>query len=54
MNEVMMVVKQSGCSVTRQEMQLFCLLRVGIPKAKLEEVLYKLGDLHTVEIRRIP
>lgn len=53
MNEVMMVVKQSGCTVTGQEMQLFCLLRIGIPKARLEEVLYRLQDMHTVDVKRI-
>lgn len=53
MNEVMMVVKQSGCAVTGQEMQLFCLLRIGIPKARLEEVLYRLQDMHTVDVKRI-
>ncbi len=53
MNEVMMVVKQSGCTVTGQKMQLFCLLRIGIPKARLEEVLYRLQDMHTVDVKRI-
>lgn len=53
MNEVMMVVKQSGCTVTGQEMQLFCLLRIGIPKARLEEVLYRLQEMHTVDVKRI-
>lgn len=48
MNEVMMVVKQSSCTVILQEMQLFCLLRIGIPKARLEEVLYRLGQLYGV------
>ncbi len=50
MNEVMMVIKQTGCSVAGQETQLFCLLKIGIPKAKLTEVLYKLKELHSVEV----
>ena len=50
MNDVMMVVKQSGCSVASQEMQLFCLLKIGIPKARLAEVLHRLNDLHSVEV----
>jgi uncharacterized YigZ family protein len=50
MNEVMMIVKQYGCSVGAQEMQLFCLLTIGIPKARLEEVLYKLKEISTLEI----
>ena len=51
MGEVMNVVKQYGCSVAEQSMQLFCNLRIGIPKARLEEVLYKFKDLHTVGIK---
>ena len=50
MNEVMMVIKQSGCNVAAQEMQLFCLLKIGIPKARLTEVLYKLKEIRTVEV----
>jgi uncharacterized YigZ family protein len=52
MNEVMMVVKQYNCSVISQEMQLFCQLRIGIPKARLEEVVYKFKEMHTVELTR--
>ena len=52
MNEVMMIVKQFNCTVIYQEMQLFCLLKIGIPKSRLEEVTYKFKDLHTVTIQR--
>ena len=51
MGDVMNAVKQYGCSVTEQSMQLFCNLRIGIPKARLEEVLYKFKDLHTVGVK---
>ena len=50
MNNVMNIIKQYGCSVMGQEMQLFCLLKIGVPKARLEEVLYKLKESHTVEV----
>ena len=53
MNEVMTVVKQFGCSVNNQETQLFCLMQIGIPKARLEEVLYKLHDMHTISVTRL-
>lgn len=53
MNDVMMIVKQCNCSVVGQEMQLFCLLRIGIPKARLDEVLYRLQDMHTVDVKRV-
>lgn len=50
MNDVMIVVKQFGCEVKKQELQLFCDLEVGIPKSRLNEVLFKLKELHTVEV----
>lgn len=52
MNEVMVIVKQYNCTIIMQEMQLFCHLRIGIPKARLNDVLYKLRDLHTVEVQK--
>ena len=53
MNEVMMIVKQFGCTVLQQEQQLFCLIKIGIPKARLEEVLYRLKDLRVVEYTKV-
>ena len=52
MNEVMTVVKQFNCSIIQQEMQLFCILKIGIPKARLEEVLYKISDMHTITAKK--
>ena len=53
MNDVMMIVKQYNCTVIKQEMILFCELEIGIPKNRLEEVLYKFSELHTVETRKL-
>ncbi len=53
MNEVMTIVKQFNCSIIHQEMQLFCLLKIGIPKARLDEVLYKINDLYSVTSKKI-
>lgn len=50
MNEVMMIVKQYNCTILHQEMQLFCQLKIGVPKSRLEEVLYKFRDMYTVEV----
>lgn len=52
MNEVMMIVKQFNCAILHQELQLFCLLKIGVPKSRLKEVIYKFKDLHTVTIQR--
>lgn len=48
-NEVMMLVKQLNCTVLEQDMNLFCRLVVGIPKARQQEALYRLGDIRNVE-----
>ena len=53
MNEVMMVVKQYNCSVIKQESQLFNLLEIGIPKARLQEALDRLKELHAVEVKKL-
>jgi uncharacterized YigZ family protein len=52
MNEVMMVLKQFNCTVIAQEMQLFCMIKAGIPKNRLQEVLYKLHDLQNVVTKK--
>ena len=53
MNEIMIIVKQYNCSVIGQEMQLFCLLKIGVPKARMQEVLYKLEEIHTLSIHKL-
>ncbi|RXK62082.1 YigZ family protein [Lacibacter luteus] len=52
MNDVMMIVKQYNCTVVKQEQNLFCDVEISIPKNRLEEVLFKLGEMHTVEVRK--
>lgn len=52
MNDVMMIVKQCNCTVIQQEMQLFCAMTIGVPKNRLEEVLYKLKELR-VEVGKL-
>lgn len=51
-NEVMNIIKQFNCTVISQEMQLFCIMQVGIAQSRLEEVLYRLKELHTVEVKQ--
>lgn len=53
MNDVMTISKQCDCVVSHQEMNLFCSLKLGIPKNRLEEVLYKLSNLRGVEIEKV-
>ncbi|MBA4197455.1 MAG: YigZ family protein [Chitinophaga sp.] len=53
MNEIMQLVKQYNCSVIKQEIQLFCLMHIGISKQREEAFLYKLKELHTVSVRKV-
>jgi hypothetical protein len=53
MNEVMKIIKQFDCTVIRQETNLFCLVETGIPKNRLEEVLYKFKDLREISADKI-
>lgn len=52
MNEVMMIMKQFNCSIHSNEMQLFCQVQAGIPKNRLQEVLYRLNDLQQVSVKK--
>lgn len=52
MNDVMMILKQFNCTIIAQEMQLFCLIKTGIPKNRLQEALYRLNDLQHVITKR--
>ncbi|HMO60660.1 MAG TPA: YigZ family protein [Ferruginibacter sp.] len=50
MNDVMMILRQYNCSIIEQKAQLFCSIKAGIPKGRLQEVLYKLDNLHDVQV----
>jgi uncharacterized YigZ family protein len=50
MNEVMRIIKQFNCSVTKQETQLFCIMEIAVPRIKMNEVLFKLKEIKEMEI----
>ncbi len=52
MNDVMKVVKQFDCAVQKQETVLFCVLEIGIPRNRLDEVLFRLKELRGVEVEK--
>ena len=52
MNDVMMILKQYNCSIIAQQMQLFCLIRTGIPKNRLQDTLYRLNELQNVVTKK--
>jgi uncharacterized YigZ family protein len=50
LNEIMQVLKQYNCTIIKQELQLFCSIKFGLPKNRLQEVLYKLNAIHIIEL----
>ena len=52
MNDVMKVVKQFDCAVQKQETLLFCVLEMGIPRNRLDEVLFRLKELRGVGVEK--
>ncbi|HEX5152087.1 MAG TPA: YigZ family protein [Parafilimonas sp.] len=50
MNDVMKLVKQFDCVIFKQELQLFCLIDIGVPKSKHEAMLTGLQDIRGLEI----
>ncbi len=53
MNDVMTICKQFDCQVQQHEMNLFCAFQIGIPKNRLDEVLFKLKELRSVELGKV-
>lgn len=53
MNEVMIFVKRYNCFIIENEMQLFCRMVVGVPKAEEAVFADRIGDIHGVEVRKM-
>lgn len=52
-NDVMILVKQFGCEVLKQENQLFCIMDVGVPRGRVNEFVFKIKELLSVEIHTV-
>lgn len=53
MNDVMIIVKQYNCTVISQELQLFCNMKIGIPKNRLQEVIFKFKEILSLEMNAV-
>ena len=49
-NDVMRVIKQYNCTVYKNETQLFCLVQVGIPRTKADEIVSQLQEVRNLEL----
>jgi uncharacterized YigZ family protein len=52
-NDVMQVLKQCNCVVTKQEMSLFSNIQFDIPKHREQETIFRLKELRNVEIKKL-
>lgn len=50
MNDVMIVIKQFNCTVISLEVQLFSMMKIGVPLNRLTELVYRLGEIEGVEM----
>ncbi|GAB3020497.1 IMPACT family protein [Niabella terrae] len=50
MNDIMIIIRQFDCEILAQEMQLFCMMQIGIPRYRLTETLRRLEDLQGLTI----
>jgi uncharacterized YigZ family protein len=50
-NEVMSILKRYPCSIYKQDMQLFCHFKIGIPRQHLDTCLQQLNHVYGVEIK---
>lgn len=53
MNEVMLIMKQFNCTIHTNEVLLFCNIKAGVPKNRLNEVLYRFNDLQNISVKKI-
>ncbi|HEV7331379.1 MAG TPA: YigZ family protein [Flavisolibacter sp.] len=53
MNDVMTFVKRYGCLILENDMQLFCRMVVGVPKAEEAVFADRINDIHGVEVRKV-
>src|SRR5689334_17639443 len=52
-NTIMRIVKQTGSFMISQDMTLFCIMEIGIPKSRVEEVLFHLKEIQGVECTKL-
>ena len=53
MGEVLYILKQNEATIYKQDLQLFCEIKAGIPLHYLDACLAKLSEMHTLKIDAI-
>lgn len=52
MNEVMMIIKQTNCRVIKRELQLFCVVDIGMPKSNMEICQLKFSNIRGLRLEK--
>jgi uncharacterized YigZ family protein len=52
-NPIMQILKQTGCEVNQQELNLFSNIKIDVPKNREDELLFKLTGIHGVDIKKL-
>lgn len=50
LNDVMRIIKKNECIISKQDLQLFCIIEASIPKTNLELCVLQLKDLKSMEL----
>ena len=50
MNPIMQIIRQMGCTIIEQEMQLFCVWKISVPAKQEAAFLHQLRDFHQVQV----
>ena len=53
MNDVMTIVKRYKCEVLKNETQLFCKVKIGIPRENLEPCVEKFNEMQGITIQKV-
>ncbi len=47
------LVKKIGCTILENEAQLFCRMKIGVPKTDEELCIQKLTELYGLEVKQL-
>ena len=50
LNDVMRIIKKNDCMISKQDLQLFCIIEASIPKTNLDLCVLQLKDLKSMEL----
>ena len=52
-NPIMQILKETGCEVNHQELNLFSNIKIDVPKNREDALLFKLTGIHGVDVKKL-